>query len=53
MGGPQAALLIGRLRPFARYGRAVDDLAALVEGRDLAYRLPSWRAARAPGRRAG
>jgi nitrite reductase (NADH) large subunit len=39
LGGPEGAALLGRLRPFARQKRPLDDVPAFLEGRDLDRRL--------------
>jgi len=44
LGEPEGAALLGRLRPFVRQKRAVDDMLAFLEGRDLDQRLVGRRA---------
>jgi nitrite reductase (NADH) large subunit len=44
LGEPEGAALLGRLRPFVRQRRAVDDMRAFLEGRDLDQRLVGRRA---------
>jgi len=39
LGEPEGAALLGRLRPFVRQKRAVNDMLAFLEGRDLDQRL--------------
>jgi NADPH-dependent 2,4-dienoyl-CoA reductase/sulfur reductase-like enzyme len=45
MGGPEAAGLLGRLRPYVRHRKTVADLRSLLDGGDLAQRLDPRRAA--------
>ncbi len=47
LGGPEAAMLVGRLRPLVRYRRTMTDLQSVVEGSELARKLtPRQRAPR-------
>jgi nitrite reductase (NADH) large subunit len=43
MGSSEASMLLGRLRPFVRYGRALGDLIGIVEGRVLAEEVALMR----------
>jgi NADPH-dependent 2,4-dienoyl-CoA reductase/sulfur reductase-like enzyme len=40
LGGAEGAVILGRLRPFVRWGRALPELSSFLRGRDTAF-LPA------------
>ena len=49
LGGADGAVILGRLRPYVRWGKPLPELSSFLKGRDPAF-LPG---ARCPGRSRG